>query len=100
MERSSVLEMKTSPELLTSTGFLVSTKAVLINQGKPRHSMSKTLEPTMLDMAMSDFPDRQETVDLLVVVHNIPELITDLYLLWPPSHWPRCRGYWSQQPAV
>lgn len=57
IERSSVLEMKTSPELLTSTGLLVSTKAVLMNQGRPRHSMSKTLEPTMLDMAMSDFPD-------------------------------------------
>lgn len=56
MDRSSVLEMKTSPELLTSTGLLVSTKAVLMNQGRPRHSMSKTLEPTMLDMAMSDFP--------------------------------------------
>lgn len=67
-----MLEIKTSPELLTSTGLLVSTKAVLMNQGRPRHSMSKTLEPTMLDMAMSDFPDGQEMADFPGVVHKIP----------------------------
>lgn len=66
-----MLEMKTSPELLTSTGLLLSTKAVLMNHGRPRHSMSKTLEPTMLDMAMSDFPDRQEKPNLLGFVHKI-----------------------------
>lgn len=52
--------MKTSPVLLTSTGLLVSTKAVLMNQGRPRHNMSKTFEPTMLDMAMSAFPDEEK----------------------------------------
>lgn len=56
IERRSVEEIKTSPVLLTSTGLFVSTKAVLMNQGKPRHSMSNTLEPTMLDMAISAFP--------------------------------------------
>lgn len=59
------MEMKTSPVLLTSTGLLGSTKAVLMNQGRPRHSMSKTLEPTMLDMAMSAFPDEQKTLNVL-----------------------------------
>lgn len=61
MERRSVQEMKTSPLLLTSTGLTVSTKAVLMNQGRPRHSMSNTFEPTMLDMAISAFPDGRKT---------------------------------------
>lgn len=59
MERRRVQEMKTSPVLFTSTGLLVSTKAVLMNQGRPKHSMSKTFEPTMLDMAMSALPGEE-----------------------------------------
>lgn len=30
---------------------------------------------------------------------TVSELMTGVYLLWPPSRWPRCRGCWSQQPA-
>lgn len=71
MERSSVQEMKTSPVLLTSTGLLVSTKTVLMNQGRPRHNMSKTLEPTMLDMAMSAFPDEQKTCSHSLFTQNL-----------------------------
>lgn len=62
MERRSVHETKTSPELLTSTGLMVSTKTVLMNQGRPRQSISNTLEPTMLDMAMSALPDEQKAL--------------------------------------
>lgn len=52
------MDMKTRPLLLTSTGLLVSTKAVLMNHGRPRHSMSNTLEPTIFDMAISAFPEK------------------------------------------
>lgn len=62
MDSSRVQEMKTSPVLLTSTGLLVSTKAVLMNQGRPKHSMSNTFEPTMLDMAMSAFPGGEKGI--------------------------------------
>jgi len=48
------------PLLFTSMGSDVFMKAVFINQGIPRHSISNTLDPTMLDIAISPFPVKQE----------------------------------------
>lgn len=45
-----------SPLLFTSIGADAFVNAVLINQGRPRHSISNTLDPTMLDIAMSPLP--------------------------------------------
>lgn len=48
------------PLLFTSMGSDVFMKAVFINQGIPKQSMSNTLDPTMLDIAMSPFPVKEE----------------------------------------
>lgn len=48
------------PLLLTSMGPDVFMKAVFINQGIPKQSMSNTLDPKMLDIAISPFPVKQE----------------------------------------
>lgn len=48
------------PLLFTSMGPDVFMKAVFINQGIPKQSISNTLDPTMLDIAMSPFPVKEE----------------------------------------
>lgn len=59
------------PLLFTSMGSDVFMKAVFINQGIPRHSISNTLDPTMLDIAMSPFPVKQEVqINLSCVIQN------------------------------
>lgn len=36
--------------------------AVLINHGIPRHNISNTLDPTMLDIAISPFPTKEKHI--------------------------------------
>lgn len=48
------------PLLFTSMGPDVFMKAVFINQGIPKQSISNTLDPTMLDIAISPFPVKEE----------------------------------------
>lgn len=52
--------MYVSPLLFTSTGADVFINAVLINHGTPRHSISNTLDPTMLAIAISPLPATQK----------------------------------------
>lgn len=65
------------PLLFTSTGPDVFMKAVLINQGIPKQSISNTLDPTMLDIAISPFPVNEEIQISLcncIVLYKIAKL--------------------------
>lgn len=53
------------PLLFTSMGPGVLMKAVLINQGIPKQSISNTLDPTMLDIAISPFPVKEIQISWL-----------------------------------
>lgn len=60
--------------------------AVLINQGRPRHSISNTLDPTMLDIAMSPLPAKEQHVvkmctPILYFINNLHKKNTGYFLL-------------------
>lgn len=42
--------------------------AVLINHGTPRHSISNTLDPTMLDIAISPLPAKKHAVKMCIPI--------------------------------
>lgn len=64
--------MYVSPLLFTSTGADAFVNAVLINQGRPRQSISNTLDPTMLDTAMSPLPAEEQ---------HVVRMCTPIYIL-------------------